>query len=221
MQVYTAQAEMDESVLLKQLQGMYGYTDDSKDWLLMRKAHLQKWKIIKKQAAKAALRGRGGGGRSGRKQAFSWKWVANIQGEGLTLGGVWTRAEAANHFAVDDKFENDNPRGGNVSINSKVCKCRKYFADRGEEEDRIYIRVVEMKEGTEYKVEQGYPLGDGDGDDDEDDPSEAPPLPASDVNQEEVVPHKGRSKRAAAAPAPEPAASKVDNKDTKKKSKQQ
>ena len=216
MQVYTAQDELDDFMTLKELQGRYGYTDESKEWLNMRKAHLQKWKIIKKQAVKAALRGRGGGGRSGRKQAFSWKWVANIQGEGLTLGGVWTRAEAANHFAVDDKFENDNPRGGNVSINSKVYKCRKYFADCGDNE-RIYIRIVELAEGTHYKIEQGYPLGDGDGDDDEEDPSGAPSQAASEVGEDEVP--KARSKRAVAAPAVAPAPEAAADKEKKKKGK--
>jgi hypothetical protein len=189
---------------LKELQGMYGYTDESKEWLNMRKAHLQKWKIIKKQAAKAALRGRGGGGRSGRKQAFSWKFVANIQGEGLTLGGVWTRAEAQNHFGVDYKFDNDTPRGGNVSIKSEVFKRRKYFADSG---DYMYVRIVEIEEGTEYTIEQGYPLGDGDGDDDEDDPSGAPSKAASEVDEEEAAQTApSRVRKAAGAPAPAPVA---------------
>ena len=130
MQVYTAQDEMDEWVLCKELKEEYGYTNDSKEWLAMRKAHLQKWKVIKRAAAKAACRvGRGGGGGSGRTQAFSWKFVATIEGEELTLGGVWTRGEAQKHFDMVYKFENDTPRGGNVSINSKVYKCRQYFAD--------------------------------------------------------------------------------------------
>ena len=217
MQVYTAQDELDDFMTLKELQGRYGYTDESKEWLNMRKAHLQKWKIIKKQAVKAALRGRGGGGRSGRKQSFTWKDEGNIQGEGLTLGGVWTRAEAQNHFGVDYKFENDNPRGGNVSINSKVYKCRKYFADCGDHE-RIYVRIVEIEEGTEYKIEQGYPLGDGDGDDDEDGVSGAHSVVASENEGEEAAKQpKARSKRAVPAPAAAPAQEATADK--KKKSK--
>ena len=81
--------------LLKELKSEYGHTDDNKEWLLMRKAHLKKWKLIKQQAAKAAASGRGGEGGSGKKQAFLWKYVANIQGEGLTLGVDWTRCGKA------------------------------------------------------------------------------------------------------------------------------
>ena len=138
----------------------------------MRKAHLKKRKLFKQQAAKGAASGRGGGG-SGKKQAFSWKYVANIEGEGLTLGGVWTRGEAAKHFDLAYKSENDNPRGGNVSINSEVYTCCKYIANSGDNE-RVYVRIVEMAEGTHYKIEQGYPLCDGDGDDDEDGVTGAP-----------------------------------------------
>ena len=131
--------------LLKELKSEYGHTDDNKEWLLMRKAHLKKWKLIKQQAAKAAASGRGGEGGSGKKQAFLWKYVANIQGEGLTLGVVWTRGEAQKHFDLVYNLENDTPRGGNVSINSEVYKCRKYIADCGDHE-RIYVRIVEIED---------------------------------------------------------------------------
>ena len=202
MQVYNAQDEMDEWEVHKKLKGEYGLDDDSKEWLM---AHLKKWKLIKQQAGKAAAAsGRGGGG-SGKKQAFSWKYVADIKGEGLTLGGVWTRDEAARHFDLAYKFENDNPRGGNVSINSEVYKCRKYIADSGDNE-RVYVRIVEMAEGTHYKIEQGYPLGDGDGDDDDVVVSGAPSKVASEDEDEEAA--KGavpRVRKAAGAPAPAPA----------------
>jgi hypothetical protein len=48
--------------------------------------------------------------------------VGEIEGEGLSLGGVWTAAEAAKHFDLVYEFENDNPRCGNVSINSEVYR---------------------------------------------------------------------------------------------------
>ena len=55
------------------------------------------------------------------------------------------RAEAQNHFGVDYKFENDTPRGGNVSINSEVYTCRKYIAD-SDDNERIYVRIVEIED---------------------------------------------------------------------------
>ena len=183
----------------------------------MRKAHLKKWKLIKQQAAKAAASGRGGEGGSGKKQAFLWKYVANIQGEGLTLGVVWTRGEAQKHFDLVYNLENDTPRGGNVSINSEVYKCRKYIADCGDHE-RIYVRIVDIAEGTDYKIEQGYPLGDGDGDDDEDGVSGAHSVVASENEGEEAAKQpKARSKRAVPAPAAAPAQEATADK--KKKSK--
>ena len=104
------------------------------------------------------------------------------------------------------KFENDNPRSGHVSRDSEVYKCRRYIADNGDHE-RIYVRVVEIAEGTEYKIEQGYPLGDGDGDDDEDDPSGGPSKAASEVDEEEAAQTaQSRVRKAAGAPAPAPVA---------------
>ena len=119
----------------------------------------------------------------------------------------WTPGEAQKHFDMVYKFENDTPCGGtNVSINSKVYTCRKYFADCGDHE-RIYVRIVEIEEGTEYKIEQGYPLGDGDGDDDEDDPSGGPSKAASEVDEEEAAQTaQSRVRKAAGAPAPAPVA---------------
>ena len=126
-------------------------------------------------------------------------------GEGLSLGGVWTEAEAANHFNSLYEFENDNPRGGNVSINSEVYRCRKYISDSGDDA-RIYVRIVELAEGTHYKIEQGYPVGDFDGDND--DESGGPSKVASEDEAAEDAaepPPKARSKKAAAAPAATPA----------------
>ena len=59
-----------------------------------------------------------------------------------------------------------DPRSGNVSRDSEVFKCRKYIADV-DGHPRIYIRVIEMSEGTDYMIEQGYPIGDNDNDDDD------------------------------------------------------
>ena len=109
------------------------------------------------------------------------------------------------------KFENDTPRGGHVSRDSEVFKCRKYIADG---DPRIYIRVVEIEEGTEYKIEQGYPIGDND-DDDDDDPGSSPAseeVPSAEEDKPPPTKAKGRSKKAAeaaeAAPAPEAAPGK-------------
>ena len=109
------------------------------------------------------------------------------------------------------ELENDNPRSGNVSINSELYKCRKYISDSGDDA-RIYVRIVELAEGTHYKIEQGYPVGDFDGDDD-DVVSGAPSKVASEDEAEAAAqPANARGKRAAAAPeaapAPEPAGKK-------------
>ena len=76
---------------------------------------------------------------------------------------------------------------------------------------RIYIRVVEIEEGTEYKIEQGYPIGDND-DDGDDDPGSGPAseeVPSAEEEKPPAKQPKGRSKKAAeaagAAPAPEAA----------------
>ena len=163
--LYNAQDELDEWKIHKQLKESYGWEDDSKEWLSTVKVHHKKWKKIKLQAGKAAGSGRGGGG-SGKKMQFSWKHVAEISGQDLNLGGVWTQELAAKHFDIRYKFENDTPRGGHVSRDSEVYKCRKYIADVDGHE-RIYVRVIEIAEGTDYKIEQGYPIGDNDDDDDE------------------------------------------------------
>ena len=196
-----------------QLKESYGWEDDSKEWLATVKVHHKKWKKIKQQAGKAAGSGRGGGG-SGKKMQFSWKHVAEISGEDLTLGGVWTQELAAKHFDIVYKFENDTPRSGNVSRDSEVYKCRKYIADV-DGHPRIYIRVVEIEEGTEYKIEQGYPIGDNDDDDDDDDPGSGPAseeVPSAEEEEPPPQQPKGRSKKAAeaaeAAPAPEAAPGK-------------
>ena len=143
---------------------------------------------------------------------FSWKHVTEVNGEDLTLGGVWTQELAAQHFDVGYKFENDTPRSGNVSRDSEVFKCRKYIADV-DGQPRIYIRVVEIEEGTEYKIEQGYPIGDND--DDDDDPGSGPAseeVPSAEEDKPPPTKAKGRSKKAAeaaeAAPAPEAATGK-------------
>jgi len=72
----------------------------------------------------------------------------------------------------------------------------------------------EIEEGTEYKIEQGYPIGDND-DDDDDDPGSGPASEEVPVAEEEVPQAeqpKGRRKKAAeatgAAPAPEAATGK-------------
>ena len=203
--LYNAQDELDEWKVQMQLKESYGWDDDDKEWLATLKVHHKKWKKIKQQAGKAAGSGRGGGG-SGKKLQFSWKWVTNIQGEDLTLGGVWTQELAAQHFDADLKFENDTPRGGHVSRDSEVYKCRKYIADV-DGQPRIYIRVVEIEEGTEYKIEQGYPIGDND--DDDDDPGSGPAseeVPGAEEEEEQrPQPPKGRKQKAAGAPAPAPA----------------
>ena len=137
--------------------------------------------------------------------------IADIAGEDLTLGGVWTQERAAKHFDIVYKFENDTPRGGHVSRDSEVYKCRKYIADV-DGHPRIYIRVIEMQEGTDYKIEQGYPIGDSDDDDDDADPGSGPASEGFRRPEEEEAAAKqpkARAKRAAAAPeaapAPEPA----------------
>ena len=183
------------------------WDDDDKDWLATLKVHHKKWKKIKQQAGKAAGSGRGGGG-SGKKMQFSWKHVAEISGKELTLGGVWTQERVALHFSPVYKFENDTPRSGNVSRDSEVYKCRKYIA-AADGHPRIYIRVVEIEEGTEYKIEQGYPIGDND-DDDDDDTGSGPAseeVPGAEEEEEQrPQPPKGRKQKAAGAPAPAPAA---------------
>jgi hypothetical protein len=200
MQVYTAQDELDEWKVQMQLKESYGWDDDDKDWLATLKVHHKKWKKIKQQAGKAARSGRGGGG-SGKKMQFSWKHVAEISGKELNLGGVWTQERAALHFSPVYKFENDTPRGGHVSRDSEVFKCRKYIADV-DGHPRIYIRVVEIEEGTEYKIEQGYPIGDND-DDDDDDPGSGPgseEVPGAEEEEAAEPPKtKGRGKKAAEA----------------------
>ena len=104
------------------------------------------------------------------------------------------------------KFENDNPRSGHVSRDSEVYKCRRYIADNGDHE-RIYVRVVEIAEGTEYKIEQGYPVGHGDDDEDEDGGSGGHSGVASENEEAEAAPAAvRRTKKAAAAPAAAPAA---------------
>ena len=206
MQVYTAQDELDEWKIQLELKESYGWEDESKEWLSMKKAHIKKWKLIKAQAGKAAGSGRGGGG-SGKKMQFSWKHVAEINGEDLSLGGVWTQELAAKHFDIVYKFENDTPRSGNVSRDSEVFKCRKYIADV-DGHPRIYIRVIEMTEGTDYMIEQGYPIGDND-DDDDDDPDSGPAseeVPSAEEDKPPAKQPKGRSKKAAEAPEAAPAA---------------
>ena len=141
--LYNAQDELDEWKIHKQLKESYGWEDDSKEWLSTVKVHHKKWKKIKLQSGKAAGSGRGGGG-SGKKMQFSWKHVAEINGEDLSLGGVWTQGEAAKHFDIVYKFENDTPRSGNVSRDSEVFKCRKYIADV-DGHPNIYIRVIEIE----------------------------------------------------------------------------
>jgi hypothetical protein len=206
MQVYIAQDELDEWKVQMQLKESYGWDDDDKDWLATLKVHHKKWKKIKQQAGKAARSGRGGGG-SGKKMQFSWKHVAEISGKELNLGGVWTQERAALHFSPVYKFENDTPRSGNVSRDSEVYKCRKYIA-AADGHPRIYIRVVEIEEGTEYKIEQGYPIGDND--DDDDDPGSGPASEEVPSAEEDKPPAnkqpKGRSKKAAEAPEAAPAA---------------
>ena len=139
--------------------------------------------------------------------------IADIAGEDLTLGGVWTQGEAAKHFDMVYKFENDTPRGGHVSRDSEVYKCRKYIADVDGHE-RIYVRVIEMQEGTDYKIEQGYPIGHGDNDDDDEEGGSGAISGVPSDNEEEAAAKqpKARAKRAAAAPeaapAPEPAGKK-------------
>jgi hypothetical protein len=210
--LYNAQDELDEWKIHKQLKESYGWEDDSKEWLSTVRVHHKKWKNIKLQSGKAAGSGRGGGG-SGKKMQFSWKHVTEVNGEDLTIGGVWTQELAAQHFDVGYKFENDTPRSGNVSRDSEVFKCRKYIADV-DGQPRIYIRVVEIEEGTEYKIEQGYPIGDND-DDDDDDPGSGPAseeVPSAEEDKPPPTKAKGRSKKAAeaaeAAPAPEAATGK-------------
>ena len=211
--LYKAEDELYEWKIHKQLKESYGWEDDSKEWLSTVRVHHKKWKKIKQQAGKAAGSGRGGGGSGGKKMQFSWKHVAEINGEDLTLGGVWTQERAALHFSPVYKFENDTPRGGHVSRDSEVYKCRKYIADV-DGQPRIYIRVVEIEEGTEYKIEQGYPIGDND-DDDDDDPGSGPAseeVPSAEEDKPPAKQPKGRSKKAAeaaeAAPAPEAAPGK-------------
>ena len=211
--LYKASDELNEWKIHIELKESYGWEDDSKEWLATVKAHHKKWKKIKQHAGKAAGSGRGGGG-SGKKMQFSWKHVAEISGQDLNLGGVWTQELAAKHFDIRYKFENDTPRSGNVSRDSEVYKCRKYIAD-ADGNPRIYIRVVEIEEGTEYTIEQGYPIGDNVDDDDDDDPGSGPAseeVPSAEEDKPPPKQSKGRSKKAAeaaeAAPAPEAAPGK-------------
>jgi hypothetical protein len=104
--LYNAEDALYEWKIHIQLKESYGWEDDSKEWLATVKVHHKKWKKIKQQAGKAAGSGRGGGG-SGKKMQFTWKHVAEIAGEDLTLGGVWTQELAAQHFDADLKFKND------------------------------------------------------------------------------------------------------------------
>ena len=207
--LYNAEDELYEWKIHKQLKESYGWEDDSKEWLATVKVHHKKWKKIKQQSGKAAGSGRGGGG-SGKKMQFSWKHVAEINGEDLSLGGVWTQELAAKHFDIVYKFENDTPRGGHVSRDSEVFKCRKYIADV-DGHPRIYIRVIEMQEGTDYMIEQGYPIGDNDNDDDDAEGGSGAISGALSDNEEEAAATqpKARAKRAAAAaeeaPATQPA----------------
>ena len=141
-----------------------------------------------------------------KKQQYSWHLVAEVKGEDMSLGTFWTDEEAAKHFKTGYEWQNDpSSRGGNVSINSEVYRCRKYISDSGDDA-RIYVRIVELAEGTHYKIEQGYPDGDFDGDDDVV-VSGAPSKVASEDEDEEAA--KGavpRVRKAAGAPAPAPAA---------------
>ena len=112
-----------------------------------------------------------------KKQQYSWRLVAEVKGEDLSLGTFWTDEEAAKHFDAGYEWQNDpSSRGGNVSINSEVYKCRKYISDSGDS-----------------------------GEDDED-ASGAPSRVASDVEEEAAPqPPKGRGRKAAAAPEAAPA----------------
>jgi hypothetical protein len=216
--LYKAEDELYEWKIHIQLKESYGWEDDSKEWLATVKVHHKKWKKIKQQAGKAAGSGRGGGGSGGKKMQFSWKHVAEINGEDLSLGGVWTQELAAKHFDIVYKFENDTPRSGNVSRDSEVFKCRKYIADV-DGHPRIYIRVIEMTEGTDYMIEQGYPIGDND-DDDDDDPDSGPAseeVPSAEEEKPQAKQPKGRSKKAAEAAEAAPAAAAATGKKQRRK----
>ena len=210
--LYKASDELNEWKIHIELKESYGWEDDSKEWLATVKAHHKKWKKIKQQAGKAAGSGRGGGG-SGKKMQFSWKHVAEISGQDLNLGGVWTQELAAKHFDIRYKFENDTPRGGHVSRDSEVYKCRKYIADVDGHE-RIYVRVIEMQEGTDYKIEQGYPTGHGDNDDDDAEGGSGAISGVPSDNEEEAAAKqpKARAKRAAAAAEEAPATQPAEKK---------
>ena len=109
-------------------------------------------------------------------------------------------------FKGGAKRHRNQSRSGHVSRDSEVYKCRKYIADIDGHE-RIYVRVVEIAEGTEYKIEQGYPVGHGDDDDDEDGGSGGHSGVASENEEAEAAPAAvRRTKKAAAAPAAAPAA---------------
>ena len=95
--IYRVQDEQDEWEVHKQLKREYGHADDSKEWAGTVKGHLAKWKLIKKQSAKAAGSGRQGGGPV-KKQQYSWRLVAEVKGNELSLGTFWTDEEAAKHF---------------------------------------------------------------------------------------------------------------------------
>jgi hypothetical protein len=111
----------------------YGHADDSKEWAGTVKGHLAKWKLIKKQSAKAAGSGRQGGGPV-KKQQYSWRLVAEVKGNELSLGTFWTNEEAAKRFKTGYEWQNNpSSRSGNVSIQSVWYKCRKYISDSAEE----------------------------------------------------------------------------------------
>ena len=133
-----------------------------------------------------------------KKQQYSWHLVAEVKGEDMSLGTFWTDEEAAKHFKTGYEWQNDpSSRSGNVSIQSVWYNCRKYISDSAEE-GRIYVRIVELEGGTQYKIEQGYPIDDGD----DEDASRGQSRVASDADEPEPVEKKakGRGKNVAAAP---------------------
>ena len=103
---------------------------------------------------------------------------------------------------------------------SRADATIEYIADVDGHE-RIYVRVIEMQEGTDYKIEQGYPIGHGDNDDDDAEGGSGAISGVPSDNEEEAAAKqpKARAKRAAAAaeeaPATQPAEKKKKGRKTR------
>jgi hypothetical protein len=204
--LYNAENELYEWKIHKQLKESYGWEDDTKEWLATVKVHHKKWKKIKhskpgKQLAAGVEEEAAGRSCSFRgstwptSKATGWPWAAFGRRAKRRSTSIWSTSSKTTIHAA-----------GTSPETSEVYKCRKYIADVPDHE-RIYVRVVEIAEGTVYKIEQGYPVGHGDDDEDEDGGSGGHSGVASENEELEAAQMAlRRTKKAAGAPAPAPAA---------------